>query len=408
MKSNLRTLVLIWLGWFVVLYSFQAIVEMRVRIARPDYAVEWAPPFTMLGSDAGKIYLLEPYLNRQVAWDSEYYLGIAVGGYDDPKARAGVDPANGHSINFNYSFFPLYPYTMRLLMVPLNIFGKDPIATAALAGVIVSLLGTLAGMIGLWDLTRDLFGEEHAYRAIFYMLIFPTAFFFAQVYTEGMFIGLAFGSLALSRRKKWLWASVLAMFAALVRAHGAALALPLGIAALRAFDWKSPWKNSSNWKWILQAVFAFLPLAAYGVWRLSSLGQGWAELQTFYFARGFFSIPASISSWQHNLFVYAPTNPQAEIYYGMEAASVLIALSGALWLLRRSPEIALFSLAVILLSILSGSAQSMARYMLIAPAMYVMLADFGKHRFFDRTWTIASLLFMGMSAMLFTFNMWVG
>ncbi len=408
MKSNWRNLVLIWLGWFVVLYSFQAIVQMRVRIGRPDFAVEWAPSETSLGSDAGKIYLLEPFLNKQVAWDSEYYLGIAVGGYNDPKAGTVVDPANGHKVIKNYSFFPLYPYTIRLLILPLKIFGKNPIATAALAGMILSLLGALAGMIALWDLTRELFDEEYAYRAVFYMLIFPTAFFFAQIYTEGMFIGLAFSALALSCRKQWLGASILAMLAALTRAHGAVLAAPLGLAAFRTMDWKRPLGKSLSLEWVIQAVLALLPVAAYGIWRISSLGQGWAELQTFYFGRGFLNISASIWSWQHNLFTYAPTHPQAEVYFGIEVASILIALYGALWLLRRSPEIALFSLAVILLSVLSGSAQSMARYMLIAPAMYMMLADFGRNRFFDRIWTMASVLLMGMSVMLFTFKMWVG
>ena len=223
-----------------------------------------------------------------------------------------------------------------------------------------------------------------------------------------MFIGLAFGSLALSRRKQWLWASALATLAALTRAQGAALALPLGIAVLRTIDWEHLSGKPLNWKLIAQALCALLPLAAYGVWRTSSLGQGWAELQTFYFGRGFLSIPASIWSWQHNLFVYAPTNPQAEVYFGLEVASIIVALVGSLWLIRRSPEIALFSLTVILLSVLSGSAQSMARYVLIAPAMYLMLAAFGRNQLFDRVWTIASVLLMGMSAMLFTFNMWVG
>jgi hypothetical protein len=37
MKSNLRNFLLTRLDWFVVLYSFQVIVQMRVRIARPSY-----------------------------------------------------------------------------------------------------------------------------------------------------------------------------------------------------------------------------------------------------------------------------------------------------------------------------------------------------------------------------------
>ena len=223
-----------------------------------------------------------------------------------------------------------------------------------------------------------------------------------------MFIGLAFGSLALSRRKQWFWASILAMLAAWVRAQGEALALPLAIAVFHEFDWKSSLKKSLSWKLISQAVCIFLPLGAYLAWRTSSLGQRWAEVKTFYFNHGFFSISASIASWQHNLFVYAATNSQAEVYYGIEVISIIIALGGALWLWRHSPTIALFSLVVILLSVFSGAAQSMTRYLLIAPAMYLMLADIGRNRAFDRAWTIASLLLMGTSTMLFTFNMWVG
>ena len=408
MKAHLRTLVLIWLGWFLVLYAFQAIVQMRIKIARPDYAVEWSATETGPRSNLGKVYLTEPFMNNQVAWDSEYYVGIAAAGYNDRRAGAVLDPANGKLVIKNYSFFPLYPYAMKAFMLPLSLLGKNPIATASLAGVIVALLGTLAGMIALWDMTRDLFDEESAFRAVFYMLIFPTAFFFAQVYTEGMFIGLAFWSLALSRRKQWLWASILAMLAAWTRAHGAALALPLGMAALFAIDWKQPLGKQFTWKWLAQTACALLPIAAYLVWRYSKLGEGWDELQTFYFGRGLLHINASIESWKHNLFTYAPSNPMATVYFGLEVASVLVASIGALWLIRRAPEISLFSLAVILLSVFSGSAQSMARYMLIAPAMYIMLAHLGKNKAFDRTWTIASLLLMGMSAMLFTFDMWVG
>jgi hypothetical protein len=50
----------------------------------------------------------------------------------------------------------------------------------------------------------------------------------------------------------------------------------------------------------------------------------------------------------------------------------------------------------------------MARYMLIAPATFVILGSWGAARAFDRTWTLASSLLMGMSAMLYSFDFWVG
>jgi hypothetical protein len=408
MKLHVRTLVLIWLGWFIVLYGFQSLVSMRLEMGRPDYAVIWSSTETGRFSNRGKIYLLEPFLNKQVAWDSEYYVGIAVGGYDDPEAGRVRNPDTGREIAKNYSFFPLYPFVMRAFMLPLGLFGMNPIATAALAGVIVALLGTLAGMIALWELTRDIFEEETAFRAVFYMLIFPSAFFFAQVYTEGLFVGLAFWSLLFSQRKQWWWASLLAILAAWTRAHGVLLVIPLAIAWLRTVNWKQPFQTPINWKWLAQGASALLPVGAYLIWRNSPLGEGWAELQSFFFGRGHLTLEKSINDWKFNLFEYAPTTTQSAVYFGIEVFAILIALIGAIWLIRRSPEIALFSLGAILVSVLSGSAQSMARYMLIVPALYIFLAYLGRNKIFDKAWTIASVLLLGMSVMLYTFDMWVG
>ena len=403
-----RYLILLWLAWFVLIYGFQWVATTRTELQRPDRSVFWSAGETTFASNSDKIYLNEPFMNRQVAWDSEYYLGIAVGGYDDPEAGRVQNPATGQMVIKNYSFFPFYPYIMRALVLPLNLFGLSPIGTATLAGLIVTLLGTLAGMFALWDLTLHLFDEETAQRAIFYMLIFPSAFFFAQIYTEGLFVGLAFSSLALTKRKQWALASLLGMLAAVTRAHGAALCLPLIFAWSMNIDWKSDIRPQVNWKWLLQGLFALLPFAAYFIWRISPLGEGWAELQSFYFGRGLMSIQSSVASW-YNAFAYArATGQEALIYFSIEVLTTITALLGSIWLIRRDPIVSLFSLAVVLLSIFSGSAQSMARYMLIAPAMFIMLGHLGKNKVFDKAWTLASILLMGMSVLLFSFDLWVG
>jgi len=171
-----RNLILLWTAWFILLYGFQWLVTTRLQVKQPDEAVSWSANETMPHSNDGKIYLLEPFMNRQVAWDSEYYIGIAVGGYDDPEAGTARNPVTGLSVIKNYSFFPLYPYIMRALALPLSLFGLSTVGTATLAGSIVTLLGTLAGMFALWDLTKSLFDEESAWRTVFYMLIFPPHF----------------------------------------------------------------------------------------------------------------------------------------------------------------------------------------------------------------------------------------
>lgn len=406
-KTNVRNIVLLWLVWVVIILGFQWIVSTRLGIERPDLAVPWTNTETLRFSNKGKIYLLEPTMNRQVAWDSEYYVGIAAGGYDDPQAGAVTNPETGNLVIKNYSFFPFYPYVMKIFAVPLGWLGLNSIAAASLAGVIVAVLGTLAGMIALWDITRSYFDEEGSERTIFYALIFPTSFFFAMVYTEGLFIGLVFGALALSKRGHWVWASILGMFAAWTRAHGVVLALPLIMLWLMQVKWRESLKEQLTWKWFAQGAFALLPLIGYLIWRYSALGMGWAELQEFYFGRGLMSIERSIDGFK-NAFEYASTSGAAQIYFAIEIGSILIALIASLWLIRRDPTVALFSLAVVALSIFSGSAQSMARYMLIAPALYILLAHLGRNKTFDRAWTIFSILLLGMQATLFAFDMWVG
>jgi Gpi18-like mannosyltransferase len=240
------------------------------------------------------------------------------------------------------------------------------------------------------------------------MLVFPSAFFLAQIYTEGLFIGLAFSSLMFTKRKQWIWASLLGMLAAWTRAHGAAMSLPLLLAWVMSINWKSEIRSQLTWKWALQGIFALLPLGAYYIWRTSPLGEGWAELQEFYFGRGLMTIESSIESWKNAYFYARYMSQEGLIYFSIEVAATLIALVSSIWLLRRDPIVALFSLAVVLLSALSGSAQSMARYMLIAPAMFIALGYWGKNKLFDKAWTIASILLLGMSVLLFSYDMWVG
>ncbi len=162
-----------------------------------------------------------------------------------------------------------------------------------------------------------------------------------------------------------------------------------------------------SWKWAAQGLCALLPVAAYLVWRISPLGQGWADLQEFYFGRGFLRIDASLDSWV-NGFQYAKTSNPATIYFGIEVFTVLVVILTSLALLRRDLPVALFSLAVVIFSVFSGSAQSMARYVLVAPAMFITLSFLGQRKAFDRLWTLASLLLMAISAALYTFKFWVG
>jgi Gpi18-like mannosyltransferase len=406
----LRTLVLIWVAWFVLLIGFQAVVNWRYQPARPDYAVEWSHWETEADSQDGKIYLVEPFMNQQVSWDSEYYLSIAVGGYDDPEMRLiDVDDKGlRKQISQNYAFFPLYPLVTQAVGVPLRVLGLTPIATATLAGIIVSLLGTLAGMIALYDLTREQLGLAGGLRTAFYMLIFPTGFFLAQVYTEGLFIGLAFGSLALMRRGHLLQAGVLAALATWARSVGVALVIPLALAWLQSVNWQGLRSGERRWEPLLLGIVAVaLPLIAFAIWQ-RTIGHSFDLIQSTFFGRELFNWEGM--EWGYKAMFDSfrnPKNTQMTVYYALELASVLLAGVACLFTLRRYPGLSLFGIAVLFIAITSGAPQSLVRYVLTVPSLFIFLGWLGKYVVFDRAWTLLSLLLMVMQVSLFTWDMWV-
>ncbi len=412
-RTSLRNLVLIWLSWALIVLAFQGIVNARFQPNRPDYATEWTKNETGKNSQRGKDFLTEPFMNFQVAWDSEFYLGIAVGGYDDPRITTG-QLRNGTKIPLSYAFFPGYPAAMAAVATPLRLFGLNPIAAASLGGVIVSLFGTLLGMISIYELTRAEMGEDGGLRAAFYMLIFPTGFFLAQVYTEGLFIGLAFGCLALIYHKRFIPAAVLAALATLTKAIGLALVFPLFLGWASTVDWREIRKNGFqslrtvlvriNFSALLGIV---LPIIAYLIWDYF-LGEKAFAIERDHFGRGLFNWPElnrglkmMVDSFQDG------SNSQMTTYYGIEVFGIVLAFIACLFTARRYPGLTLFSLFVLIMSVTSSAPQSNIRYVLAIPAIFIFLARMGRKITFDKAWTIFSLLMMGMLLSLFTFNMWV-
>jgi hypothetical protein len=429
-----RVIFAIWLAWFLAMIAYQALVPARLSLARPDYALNWTVTETVAGSQNDKIYLNEPFLNRHVSWDSEFYLAIATGGYEDPGINridatfGNVSTGGGfwpfiipqsagamHGVSLSYAFFPFYPFVMRIAGLLLSVLGLNPIATATLAGVLVSGLGTLAAMIALYELGRTELGEDGGLRAAFYLIIFPSGFFLAQVYTEGLFVGLAFSSLLMLRRGHSGWAALLAVLATYTRAAGIALVIPLLISWIRSgewheldMEWRQLYFRGPPWKAIAHGLIAISPLLAFFLWRVSYYGMAFSKVEDEFFGRGLLSLGFAFITWSDAFRALFESNTQAAAYYSIEWACIVLGLTACIVGLRRHPELAWFGLAVVLLSFTSGPAQGMHRYILGAPPVFLFLSRLGRNPAVDRTWTIASILLMGMLATLFTFDMWTG
>lgn len=420
-NKTLRNIVFLWLAWVLIVIGFQAWAGARMQPKRPDYARPfWTPRETTALAQAGKPYLLEPFMNQQVCWDSEFYLSIAVAGYEDPlvtKAEVNLnqfddDPLNDYQRNMrqiplSYAFFPFYPAMIWLFMWPLKLLGMNAIATATLAAVIVSALGALGGMLALYDLARDELEDSGAWRAAFYLIVFPSGFFLTMVYTEGLFVGLAFGSLALLMRRRWVWAALLAACAALTRSVGVALIVPMGIVLLREVGLRNL-KAIFTRPYLGKVGLILLPLAAFLIWKVSPLGQTFDIIQAAWFGRGFLELGKSWESWKYAWDQVTNGGGPSMAYHMMEMFFSVAALVACTFTLKRHPEITLFSLTVIVFALFSGDIQGMYRYVLAAPSVFLFLSRLGRNEAFDRAWTIASLLLMGINAYLFALDMWAG
>ncbi len=397
--------ILTWLAWAVILLGFQALVPARFQPKRPDYALFWTPGETGATSQNNKPYLLDPFMNAQVSWDSEFYVAVATTGYDDPSVRAIPGP-RGRKLSLSYAFLPLYPYAMKVVAAPMRLTGMRPVAASTLAGVLISLLGTLAGMLALADLAREELEERGALRAAFYLVAFPMGFFLAQVYTEGLFVGLAFSCLALAKRRRLVWATALAVLATWTRIVGVALAIPLALAWWQEVQAKDLDLWSLPGSLMARALLALAPVAALLAWHASPWGQSNAEVEARFFGRGFMYVGQTLKAWQAAL-ASTGGNPQATVYYAIEIALIMLALVACLASRHHYPGVAYYGLAVLALSFFSGAAQSVGRYVVPVPSIYLLLARLGRHEAFDRGWTLASVLLMGLLATLFTFDMWV-
>jgi hypothetical protein len=464
----------LWAAWLAIICTFQIAVEARLQPQRPDAVLGWTQPETAQTYLDCRPRLDDPAMNEHVAFDSEYYISIAASGYDDPKAEAygmGEYPDGNGGVrkgvtfggvpscspatpsdwtSLNYAFMPGYPMAMRPFMALEGVlpFTSDLTETgrATLAGIIVSALGGLLAMLALARMMAYLerrkaansageearasrWGGASGIRVALYLLIFPTGFYLAQVYTEGLFIGLAFMACALAVERRIVPAAIFAALAALVRTPGVFLVFPLGWAAFQIV--RERWSSPKDWRIAVPVVATLAPVATFAGWYLSPLGNHWQTVEKEYFTRSFDlgqawnmwgqvwnSLATGVDKtsngqgWSYFAGYQrlgSPLEPSSNFYIALEFFALALGIAACIWLVRRMPGVALFGLGVIVLSAGSsaGAPQGMIRYVLAVPAVFLMLGSFGRWAIFDRAWVMASTLVMGLLAMLFTFGFWV-
>ena len=169
-------------------------------------------------------------------WDSLRHIRLAQIGY------TGVGSDRADLIGL-----PLYPWLVRLFAV---IF-QDYLFSA----FIVSGLALIAAGLLLHKLVLTDFPDSTARNAVWFMLIFPTAYFLHINYNESLFIALTVGCFLAARRENWILAGILGIFVCLTRINGLIIFPALLMEIFLQYRTSRRWQW--QWLWILVAPLGF-------------------------------------------------------------------------------------------------------------------------------------------------------
>lgn len=377
-----RRVTALWAGWVVLLLLFQAAAGLRLDVVGPDTSYGWTvehstdTPRTGIGLS-------------HVRWDSYHYLRLAQFGYH--RAEDAV-------------YYPAYPVLMRAVT---EVIARPlmPWASAlqqhAVAGLAISIVATLPATWTMHALAREVLNrEDDALRATAYLLIFPTAFFLLQVYTEALYLALAIPALLLAVRRRWWAAGALAALATVTRATGILLVGAIGV------YWYTDWRAGRRPAWPSLGALG-LPAAALLAHRLflrlSGLDQGAAWDG---YGRSVFNLDG-LREISHELGQML-TDPMGAVQISLDVALPALAL-WACWRIRRlAPGLALYGAAVVILPLITGTLVSLNRYALVATPAFLGLALAGRSPLFDRLWTLGSALVLALYLVAFAHGYWVG
>jgi hypothetical protein len=316
-------------------------------------------------------------------FDSGWYLSVIEWGY-------GPAPPLGRPSN--HAFFPLYPLTAKVLH---DTFALDGFH----AGLIVSYLCFfLAAALFLQEGIARL-GERDAWRSAAFLLLFPTAFFFAAVYAESMELLFALLAFRDARRGETLRAALWAALLGLTRAYALAIGPALFFAALEASGFRG------LRRYLRAALLGAIPIAVVLLW---IFGMGYVKHEPgLYFRslegwhRGANPI-AGIPAFFRGFYDHARLGDLGRDFsLALDYAMVLpFAAIGVYQLVRRRWSDAAWTACAIGLPVTTGLSGGIPRFFLVIYPAYYALAEATRNapRARVAAWLVSGLLLLVCAA----------
>lgn len=346
-------------------------------------------------------------------WDTGFYVSIAEEGYRYQGVPLPSVP-----------FFPLLPLLMRL--------GALVTGDVVTAGVLLSNVFLLLAAMLLYRLVEGEFGQSIAGRSVWFLLIFPMAFFGSAIYTESLFLLCTIGSFYAARRQRWGWAGLLGVAAASTRLVGVIMAPVLLVewwmqrSVARSGDrpqqndggvaWsgdRPQQRGAERWRGLVAAALAPLGTLAYMLYLQVTFGDPLAFVHgTASWDRtprplpeligGLLQAPAG--GWGQAIASGAfPLNDWIDLL----AVAAFIALGTVLLAQDRWSE-GLFVVLGALIPLYSGLLMSQRRYMWVLFPAFILLARWSEGRpWLERTITLLFAAGLALSVALFANGYWV-
>src|SRR3989344_460862 len=358
------------LVWLLVVNIFALLVSNRFNL-KSDTAYAWIDPLKTTQEQSWNPILLH------ARWDSFWYIDIVKNGYH---------LTSGNTLS-NIVLFPLYPLLIYII---------TPLAgmNFALAGWFVSIFSLIGAVIIFYKLLQEFHPTIDPETPIFYLLIFPTAFFLNAIYTESLFLFLSLLTFYYALKGRFSIAGIFGFLTALTRITGIFLFIPI------------------LWEF-------FRRHGARKIFSLSFLPALLIPLGTFlfflyhYFVFGDFLLFLKIESAWGRTFQFNSdhfilfSNPSVVNFF-LDIAFFVFALIAIYHVFRQKwISYGLYILATLGVALGTGTFMSIGRYILVLFPIYIALATIRSHHF-EKIYILSSLLLFALNITLFVNWYWAG
>jgi len=316
-------------------------------------------------------------------WDAVNYLSIAQFGYSATGERQPL-----------LVFYPLFPWTVRLLAF----FTRDYL----LSSLLVSTLASLVIAVVLLRLIELDYAKETAQRAVWFLFIFPTSYFLHIGYTESLFLMLVLSSVYAARMQRWLVAALFGALACMTRANGLVLG-PVLVAEAAYQYWKT---RRWQWQWLYILVIA-IGFGGYLWLNKQVTGEAFAfmSLERQFFGKSLSLPTTGIDNAIGSLMTRAPG--EAEMIGMQEVFYITLGLACTIvsWVKLR-PAYSVWMTGNWLLFVSVSFVLSVPRYTLVMFPIYVLFSLLAKQRVWLAAITVWSLVYLSFFVSVFVRDGW--